>query len=71
MRLLPYAGLFGLQSRSADVVAGIISHYLGIRCSIEEFVPREIDIPGPRNGASAAGCRHWARISCWARPCRM
>jgi len=45
VRLLPYAGLFGLQSRSAHVVAGILSHYLGVRCTIEEFISREIDIP--------------------------
>jgi len=55
VRLLPYAGLFGLQSRSAEVVAGIITHYLGIRCSIEEFVPREIDIPGSAQWSLGGG----------------
>ncbi|MGX1790813.1 type VI secretion system baseplate subunit TssG [Bosea sp. NPDC055332] len=43
--LLPYAGVLALHSRSASVVAGVISHYFGVPCAIEEFVPREIRIP--------------------------
>lgn len=43
--LLPYAGVLSLYSRSASVVAGVVTHYFGIPCSIEEFVPREIRIP--------------------------
>lgn len=43
--LLPYAGILALYSHSAPIVAGVIRHYFGIPCSIEEFVPREIVIP--------------------------
>ncbi|WP_376988894.1 type VI secretion system baseplate subunit TssG [Bosea sp. R86505] len=43
--LLPYAGTLALYSHSAPIVAGVIRHYFGIPCTIEEFVPREIIIP--------------------------
>jgi len=43
--LLPYAGTLALYSHSAPIVAGVIRHYFGIPCTIEEFVPREITIP--------------------------
>lgn len=43
--LMPYAGLLSLYSRSADGIAGVLSHALGIPCRIEEFVPRRIVIP--------------------------
>lgn len=44
-RLLPHVGVLALCSRSARLVADIISSHLSIRCRIEEFVPREIDVP--------------------------
>ena len=43
--LLPYAGILALYSHSAPIVAGVVRHYFGIPCTIEEFVPREIIIP--------------------------
>lgn len=43
--LLPYAGTLALYSHSAPIVAGVVRHYFGIPCTIEEFVPREITIP--------------------------
>ncbi len=43
--LLPYAGILALYSHSAPIVAGVVRHYFGIPCTIEEFVPREITIP--------------------------
>lgn len=43
--LLPYAGILALYSHSAPIVAGVVRHYFGIPCTIEEFVPREIVIP--------------------------
>lgn len=43
--LLPYAGVLALYSRSAAVVAGVVTHYFGVPCVIEEFVTREIRIP--------------------------
>lgn len=44
-RLLPYAGVLALCSRSAKLVAGVISSHLNISARVEEFTWREIDIP--------------------------
>ncbi|TWB93030.1 type VI secretion system protein ImpH [Bradyrhizobium macuxiense] len=44
-RLLPHAGALALPSRSARLVAGVISSHLNIPARVEEFVWREIDIP--------------------------
>ncbi|MGV7215417.1 type VI secretion system baseplate subunit TssG [Bradyrhizobium sp. UFLA05-112] len=44
-RLLPHAGQLALYSRSASLVAGVISNHLGIPARVEEFIWREIDIP--------------------------
>jgi type VI secretion system protein ImpH len=44
-RLLPHAGALVLCSRSARLVAGIISSHLDIPARVEEFIWREIDIP--------------------------
>jgi type VI secretion system protein ImpH len=43
--LLPYAGLLAMESRSAESVARILTHCLGLPCRIEEFVPRRIQLP--------------------------
>ncbi|WGR72802.1 MULTISPECIES: type VI secretion system baseplate subunit TssG [unclassified Bradyrhizobium] len=44
-RLLPHAGVLALCSRSAKLVAGLISSHLNISARVEEFIWREIDIP--------------------------
>ncbi|MCP1835402.1 type VI secretion system protein ImpH [Bradyrhizobium sp. USDA 4532] len=44
-RLLPQAGVLALCSRSAKLVAGVISSHLNISARVEEFIWREIDIP--------------------------
>lgn len=44
-RLLPHAGSLALCSRSAELVAGVISSHLDVRARVEEFIWREIDIP--------------------------
>ncbi|MGY8683202.1 type VI secretion system baseplate subunit TssG [Bradyrhizobium sp. UFLA05-153] len=44
-RLLPHAGQLALYSRSAPLVAGVISNHLGIPARVEEFIWREIEIP--------------------------
>ncbi|PDT64842.1 type VI secretion system baseplate subunit TssG [Bradyrhizobium ottawaense] len=44
-RLLPHAGVLALCSRSAPLVAGLISSHLKIPALVEEFIWREIDIP--------------------------
>ncbi|MGY3133975.1 type VI secretion system protein ImpH [Bradyrhizobium sp. USDA 4501] len=44
-RLLPHAGVLALCSRSAKLVAGVISSHLNISARVEEFIWREIDIP--------------------------
>ncbi|MFK4531933.1 type VI secretion system protein ImpH [Bradyrhizobium ottawaense] len=44
-RLLPHAGALALCSRSAKLVAGLISSHLNISARVEEFIWREIDIP--------------------------
>ncbi|MCA1552591.1 type VI secretion system baseplate subunit TssG, partial [Bradyrhizobium sp. BRP19] len=41
----PYAGVLALCSRSAQLLAGVISGHLKISARVEEFVWREIDIP--------------------------
>lgn len=43
--LLPYLGMLSLHNRSHRVVAGVIEHFTGLPCRIEEFVTREIEIP--------------------------
>ena len=45
VRLLPYAGLLAMESRSASSLARIVSHVFSIPCEIEEFIPRWIVIP--------------------------
>jgi type VI secretion system protein ImpH len=45
VKLLPYAGILSLHSRSAQVIADIVTSQLSVPCAIEEFVWREIDIP--------------------------
>jgi type VI secretion system protein ImpH len=45
VKLLPHAGVLALPGRSARVIAGLLSRELGLPCTIEEFVWREIDIP--------------------------
>ncbi|WP_024508473.1 type VI secretion system baseplate subunit TssG [Bradyrhizobium sp. ARR65] len=44
-RLLPHAGVLALCSRSAKLVAGLISSHLNVPARVEEFIWREIDIP--------------------------
>lgn len=44
-RLLPHAGVLALCSRSAKLLAGVISIHLNISARVEEFIWREIDIP--------------------------
>lgn len=44
-RLLPHAGVLALSSRSARLVAGVISSHLTIPARIEEFIWRDIEIP--------------------------
>ncbi|WP_152535904.1 type VI secretion system baseplate subunit TssG, partial [Bradyrhizobium sp. Ai1a-2] len=44
-RLLPHAGQLALSSRSAPLVAGVISNHLDIPARVEEFIWREIEIP--------------------------
>ncbi|WP_420965348.1 type VI secretion system baseplate subunit TssG [Bradyrhizobium sp. B120] len=44
-RLLPHAGVLALYSRSARLLAGVISSHLNIPARVEEFIWREIDIP--------------------------
>ncbi|WOH63804.1 type VI secretion system baseplate subunit TssG [Bradyrhizobium sp. BWA-3-5] len=43
--LLPHAGVLALCSRSARLVAGVISSHLNIPARVEEFIWREINIP--------------------------
>ncbi|WP_445222758.1 type VI secretion system baseplate subunit TssG (plasmid) [Bradyrhizobium sp. Pa8] len=44
-RLLPHVGQLALFSRSAPLVAGLISNHLDIPARVEEFIWREIEIP--------------------------
>ncbi|WP_201456073.1 type VI secretion system baseplate subunit TssG, partial [Bradyrhizobium macuxiense] len=41
----PHAGVLALPSRSARLVAGVISSHLNVPARVEEFIWREIDIP--------------------------
>jgi type VI secretion system protein ImpH len=43
--LLPYTGLLAMNSRSASSISRVVSHFFGVPCGIEEFVPRWITIP--------------------------
>ncbi|WP_271553035.1 type VI secretion system baseplate subunit TssG [Bradyrhizobium sp. CCBAU 45394] len=43
--LLPHAGVLALRSRSAKLVAGLISSHFNIPARVEEFIWREIEIP--------------------------
>lgn len=45
VRLLPHAGVLALASRSSRMLAGVISHHLDVPCRVEEFIPRDADIP--------------------------
>ncbi|WP_051389662.1 type VI secretion system baseplate subunit TssG [Bradyrhizobium sp. Ec3.3] len=45
IRLLPHAGQLALSSRSAPLVAGVISNHLDLPARVEEFIWREIEIP--------------------------
>ena len=42
--ILPQAGLLSLYSRSASIVAGLVTHYFKVPCEIEEFVERNVTI---------------------------
>jgi type VI secretion system protein ImpH len=46
--LLPYAGLLTLYSRSASIIATIITQCTGLPTRIEEFIPRRVRIPEPQ-----------------------
>jgi type VI secretion system protein ImpH len=69
-RLLPYLGLLGMQTHSATVLAGLVSHYFGnIPVRIEEFVGRWVpferdqrQVLGRANGVLGEDCTLGARF---------
>ncbi len=48
--LLSHIGLLAQYSRSAETLAGLLSHYFEVPARVEEFVQREVTIPDDQRG---------------------